>query len=1455
MEESAERQDLIAENTEKAKEKLVDMMNIVLDIVGYNRDKKDCINVENRRRFSSAFVSGSAIDQEYLSFLQEVHDLQKKIDDYTVLFGVLVSIYAKMKNTEQIINLNELIKKKIENYDSTGISTDNSDKESVMDVFDELIDVINKNMKFYSYTKQKIIMPIFINGENGNYAHQNLRPLFLTGTSPFVEKLKTDYSVDNLDYNENIIKDVETYNNINERINLSIINPYNDLIHSIMQGKEKIENLDEIKFDSLDLSKVCDLIAETEKIIKENDEKVSKEVYNKILLINKKALILRDCFVLERDLRPKLNDKNVPMKYLNALIEDQINYIGINLQELEGVNYALTLEIRQTLFLIDTKKRDFANEFIGKFIALGNYFRNKLINDTKFWNCVINNIDKFENLLWGIENLSEIFYNDNLSWGKKYEIFALIIENEDKKKLFKNIAPFVCENDLKSELSVESIFAGNYNELVENKQLKIIIEDQISELKLNLQKADVSAEDETYYHFKLKQILFLIDTKCAPNLVKKFIENVKTIDERFKNKLFSNIEFFECVISNINEFGIWVWGIENHPKVFCNKNLSWKAKYKILMVIRRNPEIKESVSDISDLRKIAENENIDSDQLELAALMYYRANILNRRNVVRSMGPFFLKPSSDLVKKFGMNNEEKKKIIDYVYKNRNYFLYGTEQLNKRFETLEEDCQNKLAIFKPEQKEIINSRPENERTKFIEAMQNPIFREVCIDEITAENISCYLDTDFVELVEAWYAQMILPFFEIDNFISKNELNNENGLNESQKKMFARQLMMEFLNYMHYNIVAICEDIELKNTKELINQRVNLSKVLREGQEELEKKILEKGIKLDNGRLLSGDAVAAVGFAIKEVFNNDIRRYAGTEGDMISQVWCLFYLSYKLIIDKAKLTFNFFKNPEKTLLKEVNRYVDLKLLSSSVTCLYPNIAAEIFVKLPNDIAYDSSRKFLENSFKENKEQSNIFEGKFKECRINIIKEAFNEGTKDYNEFLEFLRQERFSYSLIRHVNSPENTKTIYKLLKAGLKDPSKVTTRDLEYTRELINDNLLNISEVVNYFNAGGTNLVEVPKDQVIEFFDFLNSPELNSFEFIDRLKITKVLFNKIDEIKKDPKVVKKFIDEVQDDKLSFAVNNLTNCMVENIKFICSNSSKYGKDSGNRQYSLKNVNLTDALIDICNNFYLGLFTEQSSQMLPVYIDTGELDKNIFNEVFNKHFAYISEDISTREAAGSKLKEFYDNNLDIPEADRVKYTQAIMSLATPKAVFSSISHDYDIICNLHEIENFREELSNLSGGNNLAFYINQNIKSPEAKQITKKLLEIDVISDEKAKEIKSYVLKNIPQDLVNTCKDEIAIEKSGEAIKEMAQAIVDNKAKIDAPNKILAKVIADAIIQNHSNKAVVVAQSLDESNLIRKALMENSEVARLVDKQQHPLDMVQYNKNNSQHVPEGR
>ena len=170
MEESAERQDLIAENTEKAKEKLVDMMNIVLDIVGYNRDKKDCINVENRRRFSSAFVSGSAIDQEYLSFLQEVHDLQKKIDDYTVLFGVLVSIYAKMKNTEQIINLNELIKKKIENYDSTGISTDNSDKESVMDVFDELIDVINKNMKFYSYTKQKIIMPIFINGENGNYA-------------------------------------------------------------------------------------------------------------------------------------------------------------------------------------------------------------------------------------------------------------------------------------------------------------------------------------------------------------------------------------------------------------------------------------------------------------------------------------------------------------------------------------------------------------------------------------------------------------------------------------------------------------------------------------------------------------------------------------------------------------------------------------------------------------------------------------------------------------------------------------------------------------------------------------------------------------------------------------------------------------------------------------------------------------------------------------------------------------------------------------------------------------------------------------------------------------------------------------------------------------------------------------------------------------------------------------
>ena len=1338
MEESAERQDLIAENTEKAKEKLVDMMNIVLDIVGYNRDKKDCINVENRRRFSSAFVSGSAIDQEYLSFLQEVHDLQKKIDDYTVLFGVLVSIYAKMKNTEQIINLNELIKKKIENYDSTGISTDNSDKESVMDVFDELIDVINKNMKFYSYTKQKIIMPIFINGENGNYAHQNLRPLFLTGTSPFVEKLKTDYSVDNLDYNENIIKDVETYNNINERINLSIINPYNDLIHSIMQGKEKIENLDEIKFDSLDLSKVCDLIAETEKIIKENDEKVSKEVYNKILLINKKALILRDCFVLERDLRPKLNDKNVPMKYLNALIEDQINYIGINLQELEGVNYALTLEIRQTLFLIDTKKRDFANEFIGKFIALGNYFRNKLINDTKFWNCVINNIDKFENLLWGIENLSEIFYNDNLSWGKKYEIFALIIENEDKKKLFKNIAPFVCENDLKSELSVESIFAGNYNELVENKQLKIIIEDQISELKLNLQKADVSAEDETYYHFKLKQILFLIDTKCAPNLVKKFIENVKTIDERFKNKLFSNIEFFECVISNINEFGIWVWGIENHPKVFCNKNLSWKAKYKILMVIRRNPEIKESVSDISDLRKIAENENIDSDQLELAALMYYRANILNRRNVVRSMGPFFLKPSSDLVKKFGMNNEEKKKIIDYVYKNRNYFLYGTEQLNKRFETLEEDCQNKLAIFKPEQKEIINSRPENERTKFIEAMQNPIFREVCIDEITAENISCYLDTDFVELVEAWYAQMILPFFEIDNFISKNELNNENGLNESQKKMFARQLMMEFLNYMHYNIVAICEDIELKNTKELINQRVNLSKVLREGQEELEKKILEKGIKLDNGRLLSGDAVAAVGFAIKEVFNNDIRRYAGTEGDMISQVWCLFYLSYKLIIDKAKLTFNFFKNPEKTLLKEVNRYVDLKLLSSSVTCLYPNIAAEIFVKLPNDIAYDSSRKFLENSFKENKEQSNIFEGKFKECRINIIKEAFNEGTKDYNEFLEFLRQERFSYSLIRHVNSPENTKTIYKLLKAGLKDPSKVTTKDLEYARELINDNLLNINEIVDYFNADGTNLTEVPKDQVRKFFDFINClpniKEKFNIEITDIFKVVNALFIKINEIKNEPQLIKKYTGDIEDNKLNFVCDFITNNMSECVY------SVFDYNSGDLSIGQH----IDDFVEIINSKPYMLFSGKFDEMTGYEYKVNDfINKDIMSKLFKIKFEDYKE-IINEEKGVSVLSEFLKSKVykeEEKKADWFESEEGCKDIQTASIVygvkntFDVISRNYDLMQNLTkecEMSNTINIVKQIDYRNMWFFYIKQNIESQAVKNIVKNLISINDNND---------------------------------------------------------------------------------------------------------------------------
>lgn len=920
------------------------------------------------------------------------------------------------------------------------------------------------------------------------------------------------------------------------------------------------------------------------------------------------------------------------------------------------------------------------------------------------------------------------------------------------------------------------------------------------------------------YNPYYQRTLFLIASRCDETTRNEIFAKLKNPNRDTQTKFIGNEALHKFIDANTDKVSTLMWGFLHQPKVF-NNSLPWAAKVKIFAVNERDTRRGDLLANRNVLLNKMEDKNITKDQAALLAIMYDRANIFNCRSIIRQMSDDFLKKLEELCKKFDLDENEKETLIDYVYRNRDDFLNKTgADLDEAMKSLEEACQNELGFLTDAQKNIIDSLSDVEDKNAIrEAMKNKTLRDLIVDTNSAKNLLYIGVNNFVDKFNAWAvearmsdqdkinaAKYFLQHINLDDLfdaISNNQIdkNQKNEVKKVFSGLFFKQYLMQIKTQKDFDDFR--EEINSCFNKDFYGQMRDLSLQL-----------YEKRTTINDPTDIMDN--------IREFFRKDDKKAP-------------LFITFKPVIDSlVGLTYEFEKVTDESL-KFLLPYIDTQ----------PDKIASYFVKLPYE-QVDNVLKKIKRLYKGTIPRE--FENKVISARSKIIKKTFEQNDSDYNKFKSYLKNEKYAYSLIRHVNSVENTKTIFELLEAGLNDPAKVTTKDLEYARQLISGGHCKSDDIVKFFNSDGKNLAILPKENVAQVFDFANSSELSNLNYPDRIRIANALFKKIGEIKKDPSVVQKFVGDISNEQREFITNNMIDLMIKNVKYVCSLSENYDKD--NRHYGLQKMNLTDALISAIDDFYLGLFTKQSTQYLPVYIDTGELKKQVFDDVIENYIDYIAKDASSGEAAESKLDKFFDENKD-KENDTGAYVQTFRTLASTNVIFNAMANDYKVISELSD-GNFDSKLAEITDNDNLVSYINQNKDPEKIKSIVKNLLNVNGKADDKAIAIKDYVLPKInDQNLVDECR----IENSSAAINAIANQIVNNSTEVDFRlfnvNVKLAQAVANSIIKNYPNEAANIAEDLGIENPIGYCLAQNETISQILNVRQKNEEFGPLSKLNSQ------
>ena len=374
MEKSNERQDLIAGDTGKAKEKLVDMIYSALVRMSY----------WSAKGFSDAVDDNGMINEELIK------GFKSNEEAYKSFFYVLLSVYGKIENTEQDIDLNKLIENEIENYNFESLRKDSSienfdykkETENIIknEMFDRKMDV-----ELYTDNMHESTMPTFILSKE-NWAMKNLRAI-LNGDTVEIKKINLDYPDEN-EYNAEYVAANERYNEVAKIVN-NVIERYNSLFHDsngkIIQKNDGEEFIAQKYMNckpQFNLSILNTLINDAGEIKKEN--KVDEEIFDKMSLISKRISTLRDCIVLERDLKEKFNDidtvVNNAFAVINESVENQISNIVIKVGNVDQ-----NAPFKRTLFLINSRCSDeLQGNVLSKLNNPDRDFINKFINNKNF---------------------------------------------------------------------------------------------------------------------------------------------------------------------------------------------------------------------------------------------------------------------------------------------------------------------------------------------------------------------------------------------------------------------------------------------------------------------------------------------------------------------------------------------------------------------------------------------------------------------------------------------------------------------------------------------------------------------------------------------------------------------------------------------------------------------------------------------------------------------------------------------------------------------------------------------------------------------------------------------------------------------------------------------------------------------------------------------------------------
>lgn len=508
---------------------------------------------------------------------------------------------------------------------------------------------------------------------------------------------------------------------------------------------------------------------------------------------------------------------------------------------------------------------------------------------------------------------------------------------------------------------------------------------------------------------------------------------------------------------------------------------------------------------------------------------------------------------AELYKEFDLQagSGEEKSFIKYVLDNK---ILDQEAFD--VQALKTNFQN-LGLLDSTERQIVNSVPENKQDIIKKAMHDPTFREVCIDGHTANNfaslqITGLANNDIVELAKQPIYQLLMPYFDVKDCLE--------NIPVDQQDLYVARFILEFSS----DELLITNDTVCGEAKE----RTQLSAYFRKNYDRFQQEFHNKYFRKNEfGKeictLEGGDARNALTQIIKEdpfinsLYPNHDDKEMSIDG--ISR----FKSVYDTVVNLAKNTYN-------KLMTDTNALWTLDMtrnsLSQSVLLLNIDKSVEFFISIPveNYKLIDYTALIFANS-----NLSKTFTDAVTKRRNDIINSAL--PPEHAEKFRQYVQSQTLVSSMIRHVNSKENTQTIFNLVEHGLKDPKKITKADLEYTHKLISEGKCKTNDIVKFFNEGGKNLIDISKENITEIFDFVNSLPPKNKEKIqsETNKCYQALLTKICDVGLSTKEIIQSTESAMKLAYSLAQNGLNSITKNDIIQLCHlDANSLSEDQNNK-----------------------------------------------------------------------------------------------------------------------------------------------------------------------------------------------------------------------------------------------------------------------------------------------